>query len=62
MKGCTAMTYEEQYAEIVTSENNHEYISAEHEAQSLKKFSLLEDEDIHYGDIEYYDSPKIFFD
>lgn len=55
------MAYEEQYAEIVTSRNKGEYISAEHETQSLKIFSLLEKEDIHYGDVEYCDNPIRFF-
>ena len=46
--------YEEEYQKIVKSPPSREYKSAEEEAWNIPKYTLLKNEEIHYGDIVYY--------
>lgn len=46
--------YEEEYSKIVKSPPKKEYDTPETEALQFKKFSILREDDIHYGEIVYY--------
>lgn len=50
--------YEEEYAKIVNFQPSYAYHSAESEALRIRKYTILKNEDVHYGNIIYNsDSP-----
>lgn len=51
------MDYLENYKKIVKDEINIQYIGPDEQGESIKKFTLMEDEDIQYGGIDFFSNP-----
>jgi len=46
--------HEEEYSKIVKSPPQKEYDTPENEAFQFEKFTILKEDDVHYGEIVYY--------